>query len=144
KEADYNLVYMGGADKESAGKSNFYRDHGCAEVHGKQELEEDAGRSLGISRWGVFDDDMLDHAYRKWVDISASSDRYGLFLLSLDTRSPVGHKTPSCKNYLYADGSNSMLNSVHCSDRLLADFIKKIMNSPGAEDLVIVLGSDHL
>lgn len=144
KEAEYHLVYMGGADKKFAGKDNFYGSHGFSEVYGKQELEEYAGRPLEFSKWGVFDDDMFGLAYKKWISISTSFERYGLFLLTLDTHSPIGHKTPSCKNYLYADGSNSMLNAVHCSDRLLAEFIEKIMNSPGAEDLVIVLGSDHL
>jgi len=144
KEAGYHLLFMGGADKEFAGKGSFYTDHGFTEVYGKQELEQYAKRSLELSKWGVFDDDIFDLAYKKWIDISVLSERYGLFLLTLDTHSPVGHKTPSCKDYLYGDGSNSMLNSVHCSDRLIAAFIKKIMNSPGAEDLVIILGSDHL
>jgi phosphoglycerol transferase len=43
----------------------------------------------------------------------------------------------------YGDGSNKMLNAIHCADFLAAGFIRRILASPYARDTVLVVGSDH-
>ncbi len=140
----YHLQFMGGADKEFAGKGNFFHDHGFEKVYGKQELQELSKDPLPESRWGIYDDALLSAAFANWQALDKTNDRYGLFVLTLDTHSPVGHATPVCKDSVYGDGSNAMLNSVHCSDRLLANFIQKLLAESTRKNLVVVLASDHL
>jgi phosphoglycerol transferase len=143
--AGYHLSYMGGASLGFSYKGGFYQDHHFDEIYGEAELEAYSGRKLPKSKWGVYDDDLYDLAYKKWHEISENIDKpYGFFMLTLDTHSPLGHQTPACSNLKYADGSNEMLNAVHCADKLLAEFIEKVMSSPKGEGITIFVGSDHL
>ncbi len=142
-EAGYHLSYMGGASLNFSYKGGFYDDHGFDEIMGGAELDAYAGRELPKSKWGVFDDDLYTLTYKKWDEISSRNEPYGFFMLTLDTHSPLGHQTPACSNLKYGDGSNEMLNAVHCADKLLAEFLLKIMASPKAKDITIFVASDH-
>lgn len=97
-----------------------------------------------VSAWGVYDDALFDLAQKKFHELTAQDRPFGLFLLTLDTHHPQGHETPSCRNRPYADGSNPMLNAVHCADFLVADFVRKIREGDHARNTIIVITSDHL
>ncbi|MBU2885418.1 sulfatase-like hydrolase/transferase [Gilvimarinus agarilyticus] len=140
----YHLTYMGGADAGFSKKGRFYTSHGFTEVYGTEELENLAGRALPQSPWGVYDDDLLSMAYQKFESIASQYDRFGLVLLTLDTHQPSGHKTPSCKGLTYGDGESGMLNSVKCADRIVSRFIEQVLASEHAQDIVLIVGSDHL
>lgn len=142
-DAGYHLSYMGGASLNFSYKGGFYSDHGFDEIMGGAELDAYAGRELPKSKWGVYDDDLYSLAYKKWDEVSELDKPYGFFMLTLDTHSPLGHQTPACGEIKYGDGSNEMLNAVHCADKLLATFLRKIMASPKARDITIFVGSDH-
>lgn len=142
-KAGYKSVFIGGADLSFAGKGRFYKDHGFDEVLGKSELSALSLEELPVSKWGVYDDFLLDSAYEKFKILADLGEPFVMFLLTLDTHPPVGHKTPSCSNDSYGDGASGILNAVHCSDRLVAEFVKKIEEYSG-DDLVVVVASDHL
>ena len=76
--------------------------------------------------WGLYDDSLFDLAYNNFVELSKKRNKFAMFLLTLDTHHPNGHPSKSCENISYGDGSNPMLNSVACSDYLIAGFIEKI------------------
>jgi phosphoglycerol transferase len=140
----YKLHFMGGADKQFAGKGSFFHHHGFDKVYGKQELQELSVDRLPESRWGVYDDALLRAAFSDWEVLDKTTNRYGLFILTLDTHSPIGHETPECSELAYGDGSNRMLNSVHCSDWILANFIQKMLAQSKQKNLVVIVASDHL
>ncbi len=68
----------------------------------------------------------------------------GLFALTLDTHHPNGYIANSCKDRVYGDGKNLILNSVHCADFMAANFIEKIINDDMFENTILVVLSDHL
>ncbi|MCK4824891.1 sulfatase-like hydrolase/transferase, partial [bacterium] len=140
----YELIYYGGADLAFAGKGKFYASHGFDEISGKDELLADLADESYKSGWGLFDDSLFDLAYKRFVELSALDDKFGLFLLTLDTHHPKGHLSKSCQGKIYDDGLNPMLNAVACSDYLITEFINEIMQSPYGEKTVVVLLSDHL
>lgn len=140
----YQLSYMGGADMHFAGKGRFYHEHGFSEVNGLTELKPNLPPDEPTSKWGLYDDTMLDLLFDKYIALSKSGNRFGLFAITLDTHSPNGHQTPACSHIKYQDGSNSMLNSVACADYLVSRFIRKILSSPYAENTMLIVGSDHL
>lgn len=144
RENKYYLSYIGGADKEFAGKGNFYSDHGFNEVAGKSEILSHYNHDLPLSKWGVYDDALYDYLFEKFEAIATTHDRFGLIALTLDTHAPLGHETPKCKGKKYKDGSIKMLNSISCADYLISNFIYKFNRSPYSKNTVLIIASDHL
>ena len=140
----YHLVYMGGAPLWFAGKGTFFRTHGFAEVFGREELLPEVEDKDYVSGWGLYDDTLLELAYQRFEDLSRTRAPFGLFLLTLDTHSPDGHRSRSGANVIHGDGSNPMLNAVRASDQLISAFVRRIRASPHAADTVVVIASDHL
>jgi len=143
KQSGYYSVFMGGADLQFAGKGRFYKEHGFDEFIGRNELEAASHQPLPLSKWGVYDDHLLESAYERFKALADTKKPFALFLLTLDTHPPIGHKTPSCHSQTYADGKSSTLNAVHCSDRLVSSFISRI-EQYADDDLIVVVASDHL
>ncbi len=139
----YYLAYMGGASLKFAGKGKLFKSHGFTEVLGKDELRGKIEDPSYITPWGLYDDSLLNLVYEKFLSLSESEEKFGLFTLTLDTHHPDGHPSKECNDIKYKDGSNKMLNAVACADYLLYEFINKIINSPYGKNTVIVLSSDH-
>ena len=140
----YELTYYGGADLAFAGKGKFYATHKFDRIAGKDELFPLLEDNSYVSGWGLFDDSLFDLAYERFVELSASGKKFGLFLLTLDTHHPNGNPSKSCKDKIYKDGSNPILNAVACSDYLITEFVERIMESPYGERTIVVVLSDHL
>lgn len=140
----YHLTYFGGANIEFAGKRNFYESHQFDEIRGRRELLPDIPDKSYQSGWGLFDDDLFNLAYRRFEELSKTGDRFGLFMLTLDTHHPDGHPSKSCEAVRYRDGTNPILNAVACSDYLISAFVDRIQRSKFRDNTVIVIASDHL
>ncbi|KKL49692.1 hypothetical protein LCGC14_2312970, partial [marine sediment metagenome] len=82
-------------------------------------------------------------AYKRFLELSDADRNFALMTLTLDTHLE-GRPSDSCDGITYGDGSNPILNTIACSDRLITDFVKSILDSPHASDTVIVIASDHL
>jgi len=144
KDDGYHLSYLGGAHLRFAGKGKFYQTHRFDEVAGLDELRRRQRDPAYVSGWGVYDDELFELAYDGFAALSRERERFGLFLLTLDTHHPDGHLSASCRGMHYGDGSNPMLNAVHCSDRLIAEFVDRIRRSEWGKRTLIVIASDHL
>lgn len=140
----YHLSYYGGADTSFAGKDNFFHTHKFSEVNGLYELDDYLDNSDYKSNWGLYDDSLLNIAYEKFLENSQKHSKFGMFVLTLDTHHPSGHASEFCADLIYQNGSNQMLNSVYCSDKLISEFVEKIKKSKYGNDTVIVVASDHL
>lgn len=140
----YRLSHLGGASLEFSGKGDFYSTHGFQNVQGLQQLQPFLKNKSYVNKWGLYDDTLFDIAYTEYERLSAADRPFGLFLLTLDTHAPEGHQSKSCKDIVYKDGSNPMLNAVACSDFLITKFVRKLLDSPQAENTMIVIASDHL
>lgn len=143
KENGYFLSYMGGADITFAGKGSFYQSHGFDSVQGRDELAEDLGDSGYLSGWGLYDDTLLSLVKEEYLDLSRQGAPFGLFALTLDTHHPDGHISKACEGLQYRDGDNPILNAVHCSDRLVREFVDFIRDNPSSNGTTIVISSDH-
>jgi len=140
-QAGYQLSYIGGADLHFAGKGKFYRSHGFRDVRGLKELEPVVADNSRNS-WGIYDDQLFDIVFQQYQSLRKSSGPFGLVTLTTGTHHPVGNIPARCGDLKYQDGSNPMLNAVHCSDRLITELVRKIR----ADDpnTMIVIASDHL
>lgn len=136
----YRLTFMGGADPRFAGKGNFLQSHGFSTVLGRGELAPTLEDPTYLNEWGLYDDSLLEKAYAKFESLAKTESPFVLSVLTLDTHHPNGHASSSCGDIF----SNSMLNSVHCSDLLISEFVEKIRLSEFSSDTVIMVLSDHL
>lgn len=143
KDQGYFLSYYGGASLEFTGKGRFFKSHGFDGVFGKHELKPLLEDKEYLNFWGLYDDSLFDITFKKFLELSAKNEKFGLVLLTVDTHSP-GYSSKSCDNLPYEDGSSKHLNSIVCADYLISEFINKIAESPYASQTVIVLASDHL
>jgi phosphoglycerol transferase len=143
-EEGYQLNYIGGASLNFAGKEKFFKTHGFSNLWGRDELLPKLKNKAYTTGWGLYDDSLLTMAYNRFIELSETGDKFGLFTLTLDTHHPKGHSSKSCKGTEYKDASNPILNAAACSDYLISNFINKITNSPYADKTIIVLTSDHL
>lgn len=140
----YTLTFVGGADLDFAGKGRFLTSHGFSEVLGKKELQGALSDPEDVNAWGLFDDFLLDHAFQRFESLVRGDAPFALFTLTLDTHHPKGHLSRRCRDRLYQDGKNDILNAVHCSDLLISEFVNKLRSSPHADNTLIVISSDHL
>ena len=146
KSAGYRTEYIGGSSLTFAGKGSFYQSHGFDQVSGLETLMPGLVDPTYLGPWGLQDDTLFSLASDKIGQLAAGPDPFALVMLTLDTHHPDGHADTNraCRNVIYGDGSNAMLTSVKCADRLSANFIRSIQTSPLAKDTVIVVVSDHL
>lgn len=144
KAQGYQLDYMGGASLSFAGKGKFYKTHGFNQVRGLDELigmqEDPAYRSY----WGLYDDSTLAMVHQRYLELTSIKAPFALVALTMDTHHPNGHPSRACEGRVYADGSNPILNAVHCTDLLASRFIRMIRESSNANNTLLVVASDHL
>ncbi|MBE2213024.1 MAG: sulfatase-like hydrolase/transferase [Opitutaceae bacterium] len=140
----YTLVYMGGAPLWFAGKGTFHRTHGFHEVLGREELAPLLDDPSYLNAWGLYDDSLFELAFRRYEELAAAGRPFGLFMLTLDTHHPEGHRSRKYADLTYGDGSNPMLNSIRAADELIHDFVSRLRASPAAANTVVVIASDHL
>ena len=141
---NYYLSYLSGSSDEFAGTRKFFATHGFDEILGKDLLSESLPDLTYQYGWGFYDDTVLDIAFERFSQLSAQPKPFGLFISTMDTHHPNGHPSRSCKGKVYQEGTNPILNAVLCSDYLISNFINRVLESPHAEDTIIVLSSDHL
>jgi phosphoglycerol transferase len=140
----YYLSYFGGADLEFAGKGKFLSGHGFDEVSGLHELQEKMSDKEYASWWGLYDDTLFSFVSDRFRELSQKDQNFALFALTLDAHHPWGNPSKSCDGLVYQDGESEILNAVHCSDKLISELVENILSQPGAEDTIVVVGSDHL
>ena len=142
----YRMVYMNGSSLEFSGKGDFWKARGYSEVFGDKSVSDLAQTpDAPFSTWGAYDDTLFKAAWNKYTALLKSDKPFVLTLLTVDTHAPKGMGTPSCKNmpkYRHYENS-SLVQSVHCADRTIGDFLEKLL-ADLPPHVIVVLQSDHL
>jgi len=99
EDEGYYLTYYGGASLSFMGKGNFFYSHGFADVFGKNELLPKLKNQDYLSFWGVYDDSFFDITYKRFLELSETKEKFGIFMLTLDMHSP-GYPSKTCENIL--------------------------------------------
>ena len=144
KRQGYSLHYMGGAALSFAGKGLFYRDHGFERIDGVDELLAETPNSDYRNWWGLYDDTLYPLLTKRIKQLASAPQPFALFGLTLDTHHPKGHVSSSCEDSPYRDGSNPILNAVHCADQLISKFVATLKNNDLLSNTILVIASDHL
>ncbi len=139
-EAGYHTVYMGGANGDFGGKSEFLRGSGFSEVLGREELEGRVDPDY-LSGWGLYDDTLFDLAREELDDLYAEGRPFLLSMLTLDTHPPTGYVSRSCDPP--EELSGSIRAAIHCTSKLVTEFVRDVFDRD-PDDTLVVLMSDHL
>jgi phosphoglycerol transferase MdoB-like AlkP superfamily enzyme len=137
----YTSTFMGGADLHFTRKDTLFGDHGFSKVLGAKALLPRVSDPSYKNRWGLEDDSLFDLARDEFSALSKRGTPFALVLLTVGTHVP-GYVARSCPHYVGSD--NVLLQAVHCTDALVADFVEFIRASEVSEDTVIAILSDHL
>jgi len=143
-EYNYSLNFLQGSSVKFSGIDKFHKTHKFTYIDGKNNLLKTLEDKTYRNGWGLYDDTLLDIVYKKFIKLSSLKQPFAIFTATIDTHHTDGQLSKSCKNDLYTDGKNNILNCVKCSDKLLSNLINKIKESPYAKNTIIVLVSDHL
>jgi len=129
KKAWYDLSYIWWAKLNFAWKWNFYKTHWFNSVEWKEELIRKTDNTDYHYDWWLYDDTVFDLAYEKYEQLSRKEDKFWLYMLNLDTHWDKWVLSKECNKLKYNNDKNSILNSYHCTDYLLNNFINKIKQS---------------
>ena len=140
----YRLEHLYGGDLDFAGWGTFFKTHGFDEVDGIETLEPLLPEGTQLGAWGLHDEDLMALATARYSELSAAGTPFGITLNTIDTHHPDGHPGPYCDGIIYGDGENGFLNTMHCADKMAAEFISGIRANPAFKDTVLVVASDHL
>jgi phosphoglycerol transferase len=137
-EAGYANHFLGGADLEFAGKGKFFEGHGFDVVKGVDYWE--ALGETEFSKWGLYDDALLEHAKAELDSLHEAGRPFNLTVLTVDTHRPEGHISPTCA----AQGVEEFTGVVECTSDLLADFVNHMAQKGYLDDTAVVITGDHL
>jgi len=143
KKEGYQLSFTAGSDFGMEHKKKLLVNQGIHSIYTKEKIQTILNKDLPESKWGIYDDDLLKSSLTRIEKLNKSNTPFGEIVLTLDTHVP-GLKTPACNNLKYANGKNSILNSIHCADNLLSNYIESIFALPNSENITVILLSDHL
>ncbi len=137
-DAGYRNHFLGGADPEFAGKGKFFTEHGYDVVKG-QPYWESIGETK-FSKWGLYDDRLLEHAKRELDMLHAGDEPFNLTVLTVDTHRPEGHLSEECVRR----GAEDLPGIVACTSDMLAEFVGYMKAKGYLEDTAVVITGDHL
>lgn len=86
---------------------------------------------------------MLDVAYGDFERLSEAGKPFLMGFITLSTHSPNGFISKSCEDLYYNASDARMLRAVHCTDKLISEFIEKIRSSKYGKDTIIIVQNDH-
>lgn len=137
-EAGYSNHFLGGADLDFAGKGKFLSGHGFHSVKGLDYWQ--ARGESEFSKWGLYDDALLDYAKAEVDRLHEAGAPFNLTVLTVDTHRPEGHISPTCAKR----GVEEFKGVVKCTSDLLADFVAHLEAQGYLEDTAVVITGDHL
>lgn len=138
--AGYRQEFIGGANREFAGKRYFLESHGYQKVDGVFTLRAQYP-DLVTGQWGLYDNDLFDLAAERFSELAETEQPFNLTVLTLDTHAP-GRPSPGCP--VYPGTTSRFIQAVHCSDFLLGRFIEQLRQHPAWENTLVMMMSDHL
>lgn len=138
KKAGYQQHYLGGALMEFAGKGRFLETHGYDHIKGWKYWQE-AGYEQEKDVWGLSDTTLFEEAI-KTIKEASNNPPYNVTLLTLGTHLP-GYIYAGCEKY--ADSADPFINAIHCTDKLVGDFVSRLEAEHLLDSTVLMVVADH-
>ena len=141
EENGYNNYLFIGSKAYFGGRSDYFTYHGDYKIHDYDY----AVKKKWISKdyytwWGYEDKKLYAFAKKDLTEIASKEKPFNFTMLTADTHATDGYLDKSCdKPY-----KEQYLNTYHCTDKMLGDFIKWLQKQDFYDNTVIVITGDHL
>ena len=141
KDNGYSNYFMLGSDAAFAGRDVYFSEHGDYQIYDYNYAKNEGWISAGYSVWWGYEDAKLyNFAKKQLKEIADEDEPFNFTMLTADTHFTDGYVDESCDTPY----NEHYLNSYHCSDSMLGDFVKWIQKQDFYDDTVIVITGDHL
>ncbi|WP_119396490.1 sulfatase-like hydrolase/transferase [Salinibius halmophilus] len=142
-EHGYINQMMIGSDQRFAGKKYFFASHQFDQVDDFSTLSHAMPSEDYKHGWGLYDDTLMEQVKLRYDQLVANSDQpFALQTVTVGTHPPHGELADGCANYL--DDPGKMRSALHCTDSHISGLIRHIRQSPGSDNTIIAVVSDHL
>lgn len=137
----YNQMFMMGSDSNFGGRLGLLTQHGNYQIYDlntakeKKKIDEDY-----FVWWGFEDSKLFEYAKEELTNLANQDQPFNFQLLTVNTHFDTGYNETTCE----MKSNNVFGNSVLCSDKQVANFIRWIQQQDFYEDTTIVIAGDHL
>ena len=140
-DAGYTQALMVGSDVRFGGRKVYYEQHGMDEIYDIYTARKD-----GIIPnnyfvwWGMEDLHLFRYAKEKITDLAQGSEPFAFTMLTVDTHHVGGYQCELCEE---SNSGESYDQSISCSSRQVAEFVKWIQQQSFYENTTIIIVGDH-
>lgn len=137
----YKNYLMMGSQAIFASRDKYFKNHGNYEIFDyTYAINNEFIPKDYLVWWGYEDKKLFEFAKNKLKDISKEEQPFNLTLLTADTHFTDGYLDSECDTPF----DKKYANVMHCSDKMINDFITWVMEQDFYKNTTIVLVGDHL
>lgn len=137
----YKNYLMMGSQAIFASRDKYFKNHGNYEIFDyTYAINNELIPKDYLVWWGYEDKKLFEFAKNKLKDISKEEQPFNLTLLTADTHFTDGYLDSECDTPF----DKKYANVMHCSDKMINDFITWVMEQDFYKNTTIVLVGDHL
>ena len=140
-DAGYTQALMVGSDVRFGGRKVYYEQHGMDEIYDIYTARKD-GIIPGnyFVWWGMEDLHLFRYAKEKVAELAQGTEPFAFTMLTVDTHHVGGYQCELCEE---SNSGESYDQSISCSSRQVAEFVKWIQAQPFYENTSIIIVGDH-
>ena len=137
----YKNYLMMGSQAIFASRDKYFKNHGNYEIFDyTYAINNELIPKDYLVWWGYEDKKLFEFAKNKLKDISKEKQPFNLTLLTADTHFTDGYLDSECDTPF----DKKYANVMHCSDKMINNFITWVMEQDFYKNTTIVLVGDHL
>lgn len=137
----YKNYLMMGSQAIFASRDKYFKNHGNYEIFDyTYAINNELIPKDYLVWWGYEDNKLFEFAKNKLKDISKEEQPFNLTLLTADTHFTDGYLDSECDTPF----DKKYANVMHCSDKMINNFITWVMEQDFYKNTTIVLVGDHL
>ena len=140
-DAGYTQALMVGSDVRFGGRQVYYEQHGMDAIYDLYTARKD-----GIIPkdyfvwWGMEDLHLFRYAKQEITELAQQDKPFAFTMLTVDTHHVGGYQCELCEE---SSSGESYDQSISCSSRQVAEFVKWIQSQPFYENTTIIIVGDH-
>lgn len=142
RRAGYVENFMVGCDPAFGGLNVFLDRQRVDRVdHAGTLLEPGAP----VRQWGLRDRELFGFGLERYRQLTAAGRPFMLALVTIDPHNPDGFTEPDGPKYTgWGERRPNLLDAIYATDHWFGNFVAELRRSPGWENTVIVVITDHL
>lgn len=140
-DAGYYQTLMVGSDASFGGREPYFLQHGMDHIYDVYTARKDGviAKDHWVW-WGMEDLYLFEYAKQELTKISAGSQPFAFTMLTVDTHHVGGYQCEYCQESVSGETYDQ---SISCSSRQVAEFVKWIQAQPFYENTTVIIVGDH-